>query len=139
MGCTGCGQGTGTLRDPIHSETATCEFEQINRFEVRCIFCGRSLSGTPERYKDKMICDAKLDGPGTELEKIFKWWGKRLGIDYTPCSRCKNLRREMDVRGKEWVRNNVDGLAAQIKRNAKAQGINVPEKMVKHWLMKVSK
>lgn len=132
-------QGEDKSERLIHTTAQTCQFEQINQFEVRCIYCGRALSGTPERYNGRLICKERGEGPGTELEKIFKWWGKRLGVDYTPCNKCKKMRQEMDFYGKEWVKKNSDGLTEQIRRNAERQGVIVPTAMIKYWLKKVSK
>ena len=116
-----------------------CQFHPINALEVQCPACKRAFSGKPEQYNGRIICAAQTDGPGTELEKIFKWWADKLKLDFKSCGACKGMRLEMDVRGKEWVRGNIEILTEGILKNSKAAGIKVPAWMIRKWLKKVSR
>jgi hypothetical protein len=120
-------------------EDIFCKFEYINDLEVQCPLCLRAFSGTPERYAERIVCDKKRKGPGTDLTKIFESWAKMMRMNLTSCFKCKSLALEMDKRGKEWVRDNVDELAKAIKKNASIQGHRVPRAIIKHMLRKVSK
>jgi hypothetical protein len=41
---------------------AFCVFEQYDDRHVKCTECGRKLSGTPERYRDRIQCHANGNG-----------------------------------------------------------------------------
>lgn len=59
-------------------------------------------------------------GPGTEMTRIIN----RLGMG-SDCSRCKNLAAEMDQRGPEWVRQNMDYVVGRTVSNAENLGYNM--------------
>jgi len=44
-----------------------CRFRQYDPYHVRCVACGRRLSGTPEQYDGKIACKADSNGEGDNV------------------------------------------------------------------------
>lgn len=61
----------------------------------------------------------QVTGPGTELKKVL---GK-LGISERPGCKCNSRAREMDHRGLDWCRNNVEMIVDWLREEAQAQGL----------------
>ena len=94
----------------------------------RCIHCGAgyatqnappikpcpkhpSLTGAPVA--------APQEGPGTELKKLLG----RIGIKATSNCSCNARAREMDEKGVEWVRENVELVSGWLADQAKNRGL----------------
>lgn len=65
-------------------------------------------------------------GPGTELSKIFHG---EMGIKINSCGGCAALLAEMNTKGVQWCKDNIDDIAQQIKVNAKAGGFSVVKRL----------
>ena len=61
-------------------------------------------------------------GPGTELDKIFKWLG------FPSCRRCTSTARKMDLDGTDKCRSNFETLVARITTNVRANRIVVDDR-----------
>ena len=100
-----------------------CEFEQYDDYHVKCTFCGKRLSGTPERYAETYACGKQ--GIGTDFaDKLFSW-SKVLMLSVKKCPKCKTLETEMNKEGLEWVKQKHDWIVEQVLKNAKDQGVSI--------------
>lgn len=62
---------------------------------------------------------APASGPGTELKKLLS----RLGIRERADCGCKSHAREMDHRGVDWCRENIDTIVGWLREEAGKQGL----------------
>ena len=62
-----------------------------------------------------------MEGPGTDLEALFKWWAAKFLMAFTPCDRCNRLKVTMNLLGKAGVRDNIDELAGAIPGHERAE------------------
>jgi len=93
----------------------------------RCKHCGRGVAtkGTPANApcRKRPHPDApkkKTYGAGTELKRLLS----RIGITSTPTCSCNRKAREMDARGIQWCRDNVDLIAGEwLLGEAKKRGL----------------
>ena len=58
-------------------------------------------------------------GPGTRLKRMFRILG------FKPCSGCLSLAAQMDENGKEWCRDHMEYIVAQVCGRAGRQGYDV--------------
>lgn len=58
-------------------------------------------------------------GPGTELKNLLH----RLGFRETPTCGCKSHAREMDHRGVDWCRENIETIVGWLRDEAGKQGL----------------
>lgn len=63
---------------------------------------------------------AVLEGPGTNLKKLFE----QLDVKSGGCGGCQSLLSQMNREGPKWCRDNLDYLVEKIKENKKVAGIN---------------
>jgi|SRR5208283_2974396 len=57
-----------------------------------------------------------MTGSGTHLKHIIESW---LGVQSGGCGGCKELLEEMDKKGPQWCRDNIDSIVPKIRHNAK--------------------
>ena len=87
-----------------------CEFGD----DLKCVHCGWQSRSQTTRKNCKVLMG--IDTPskaGVELHAIFE------SLDLVACMKCLRIAAEMNSRGLDWCRENVDHIAAQIKENAK--------------------
>jgi len=121
----------------ITKDVITCEFIQVDEYHVKCTSCGRTLSGTPERYDGKYPCSAK--GIGTDFTNLMEWWANVLRIEYTKCASCISLEKLMNQNGARWVRANHDAIVQAVHNNAVEQGLKIPKFGISRMLKKAEK
>jgi hypothetical protein len=75
---------------------------------------------TPEVYAELRVKFAEAaGGPGTELKKLL---GK-IGITASPTCSCNARARQMDERGIQWCRDNLDEIAGWLAEEAKKRNL----------------
>jgi hypothetical protein len=101
-------------------------------YHMRCPDCQRTFTSPHHPDKIRLVCKAKnaggtiqqqqpappTHGPGTELKALL---GK-LGIQASENCKCNRRAREMDERGTQWCRDNLDAVLdwlAEESRNRK--------------------
>ena len=57
---------------------------------------------------------APADGPGTELKKLLR----RFGIEATPNCKCNARAAEMNRRGADWCRENIETIVGWLREEA---------------------
>jgi hypothetical protein len=93
----------------------------------RCIHCGAgyaTLNPPPVKPcpKHPSLTEPKpapKEGPGTELKKLLG----RIGIKATATCSCNAHARDMDEKGVEWVRANLDLVSGWLEKQAKNRGL----------------
>ena len=103
----------------------TCEFVQFNEYEVKCPDCGKHLSGTPERYKGRVVCAAH--GVGTIVARKLQTLANILHIPFKECPACLTIKSQMNINGVDWTEQNAAKLVKMIQENAKSQGLVAPK------------
>lgn len=115
----------------------TCEFVQIDEHHVKCPLCGKMLSGTPERYADKIFCKEK--GLGSEFSRELQKWANLFGIKFKKCRRCRDLELQMNINDHEWLEQYREEIVTAVQNNAKHQGILVPKLIIRKMLKKAER
>jgi len=114
-----------------------CEFVEYGDDHVKCVHCDRRLSGTPEKYEDKIIC--KAQGIGTDFSKLMQRWATTFRVQYTKCPKCLSLEEEMNVRDIAWVKLRHKAIVEIVVKNAKEQGITIPGIAISNILKTIEK
>jgi len=114
-----------------------CEFEQYDDYHVKCLYCNRRLSGSPEKYAGKIVC--RSQGIGTDFSKLMQRWATNFRIQYTKCPKCLSLEEEMNVEGIKWVKDRHNAIVEIVVRNAKDQGITIPGIAISNMLKTIEK
>ncbi len=121
----------------MSKDIITCEFIQVDEYHVKCSACGKSLSGTPEKYKGMYPCSAK--GIGTDFANMMDWWANVLRIEYTKCNSCISLEKLMNQNGAEWVKTHHDAIVEAVHNNGVQQGLKIPKLGISRILRKAER
>jgi hypothetical protein len=114
-------------RDTLHDYQPIAKFSS-GMVVYRCSHCGGGVASKteprpaacPRRKKPATVAKAPQSGPGTELKKLLS----RIGITASPTCSCNRRAREMDARGSQWCRENLDLIAGEwLAGEAKKRGL----------------